>query len=372
MFMRAWCSLGVAGLLAACGAAERPTGGTERVRAEAVAPGLGGPMAAGGGSAAPRPQPSASPLSGPVEPPARVSAGVVAAPVTARPSASIGSPTNGALRDGAALPLAGPGFRFNDKRSAEARYGTDEVVAAIARAAERVARELPGGELVVNDLSLRAGGAIPHHGSHRAGRDADILFYLRDDAGTPIPSVGAPLDPRGKGVDFKDLATPADDVPVELDSARTWRFVAALLDDERAVVQRIFVVEHLRTLLLAEAERSGAAPALVQRFAEVTCQPSYPHDDHLHVRWFCTAEDIALGCEESAPIYPWHSSALGQSGVRPVLAKASRSREPAPVTTLAQADQAVRSAAPDAAVLAFLAARKAWEKQPHPGRPYCR
>jgi penicillin-insensitive murein DD-endopeptidase len=289
-----------------------------------------------------------------------------------QPSTSIGSPSDGALRDGAALPMAGRGYRFNDKRSAEARYGTDEVVAAIARAAGRVADEAPGSELVVNDLSLREGGPIPHHGSHRAGRDADILFYLRDGAGAPIASVGAPLDPTGRGVDFKDLAIRDDDVPVQLDARRTWRFVAALLDDPDALVQRIFVVEHLRTMLLAEAQRQHAPATLLQRFEEVTCQPSYPHDDHLHVRWFCSAEDAAAGCAEQAPIYPWFSAAMASAGVTPALAKKRAAREKAEVTTQAEADQAVMSQSPHADVLAFLARRKAWEKQPHPGRPYCR
>jgi penicillin-insensitive murein DD-endopeptidase len=291
---------------------------------------------------------------------------------TKEPSTSIGSPSDGTLRSGAALPLAGRGYRFNDKRSAEARYGTDEVVAAIARAAARVADEVPGSELVVNDLSLREGGPIPHHGSHRAGRDADILFYLLDGVGTPIASVGAPLDPAGRGVDFKELAIPDDDVPLQLDAQRTWRFVAALLDDPDALVQRIFVVEHLRTMLLAEARRQHAPATVLQRFEEVTCQPGYPHDDHLHVRWFCSAEDAAAGCEEQAPLYPWFSAAMASAGVTPALAKKRAAREKAEVTTQAEADRAVKAASPHADVLAFLARRKAWEKQPHPGRPYCR
>jgi penicillin-insensitive murein endopeptidase len=292
--------------------------------------------------------------------------------VKAQASTSIGSPTNGALQHGAALPLRGDGFHFNDRRSSDARHGTDEVVAAIRRAAQRVHAELPGSELVVNDLSLPKGGPIPHHGSHRAGRDADILFYLNDRNGAPTGAVGAPLDPAGIGIDFKDLSVSEDDVEVRLDAARTWHFVAALLEDPQAVVQRIFVVEHVRTLLLAAARSAGAPGPIVTRFEEVSCQPSYPHDDHLHVRWFCSAEDITAGCEEAAPLYPWHLSALKAKGVTPVLAKLKKAAEPADVVTQAEAAQAVQAASPHAAVLAFLERRKAWERQPHPGRLYCR
>ena len=110
-------------------------------------------------------------------------------------SSSIGSPTNGRLEGGVALPLSAPGLRYNDRRSENARFGTVETIGAILRAAAVVSRELPGSELVVNDIGLERGGAIAHHGSHRSGRDADILFYLLGDDGKPTPSVGAPLDP---------------------------------------------------------------------------------------------------------------------------------------------------------------------------------
>jgi penicillin-insensitive murein endopeptidase len=269
------------------------------------------------------------------------------------------------------LPLSGPGFRFNERRDAQARYATVEVIGAITRAAARVRERFAGSELVVNDLSLAQGGRIAHHGSHRAGRDADILFYLRGDGGALEPSVGAPIDPDGIGFDFKDLSVPEDDVRVHFDAERTWQLVAGLLEDTQAEVQRIFVVEHLRERLVREAERAGAPPGLRQRFADLTCQPSYPHDDHLHVRWFCSFEDQTSGCEDLPPLYPWREAALRAAGLEPRLAKRTRSEDPAPVTTLAQAARAVERQQPHADVQAFLARRKRWEKQPHPGRPYC-
>jgi len=287
-------------------------------------------------------------------------------------STSIGSPTNGRLEGGVALPQQGPGFVYNERRSQDARFGTVETIRAIARAAAAVERALPGSQLVVNDIGLERGGRIPHHGSHRAGRDADILFFLLDDAGQPMRSVGAPLDLEGVGYDFKELSRGDDDVRVHFDAPRTWRFVQALLEDDESVVQRIFVVEHLRAVLLAEAARAKAPLHIVERFADVSCQPGYPHDDHLHVRWFCSVEDLAQGCEDLPPLYTWRDAALRAAGVAPVLAKRTRSEDPAPVVTQAEADRAVARQKPHPDVLAFLARRRAWEKQPHPGRPYCR
>jgi penicillin-insensitive murein endopeptidase len=284
---------------------------------------------------------------------------------------SIGSPSNGRLEGGLPLPLSGGGFRFNERRDPSARHATVEVIGAIMRAAARVRERFTGSELIVNDLSLPQGGRIAHHGSHRAGRDADILFYLRGDDGGFTPSVGAPIDPDGLGFDFKDLSVPEDDVRVHFDAERTWAFVAALLEDREADVQRIFVVEHLREALLRAAERANAPAALRERFGDVACQPSYPHDDHLHVRWFCSFEDLASGCEDLPPLYPWREASLRTAGIEPRLAQRTRSVDPAPVTTLEQAEQAVARQKPHANVVAFLTRRKRWEKQPHPGRPYC-
>ncbi|MBZ0116756.1 MAG: penicillin-insensitive murein endopeptidase, partial [Sandaracinaceae bacterium] len=212
-------------------------------------------------------------------------------------------------------------------------------------------------------------GPIPHHGSHRVGRDADVLFYLLDREGRPIAPVGAFLDPRGRGYDFKDLAVPGDDVLVRLDAPRTWRFVQALLEGPHGgEVQRIFVAEHLRTLLLQQAERARAPRAVRDRFAEITCQPGYPHDDHFHVRFFCSAQDIGRGCQDASPIYPWRLQALG--GVEPVLYRPRSDRPRAQTTTAAQAR--AEAGEMHSRVQEWLQMREAWMRAPHPGRTYCR
>jgi penicillin-insensitive murein DD-endopeptidase len=285
-------------------------------------------------------------------------------------SASVGSPNHGHLVGGVPLPLTGPGFRFNPRRDPQARYGTAEMVAALVRSAEVVHRELPGGQLTVNDLSYAEGGPIAGHGSHRSGRDVDVLFYLLDEAGKPMPSVGAPLDPGGRGVDFRDLADPADDVPVRIDLARTWRFVQTLLQGEEAKLQRIFVAEHLRTLLVAHARRQRAPAQAVQRFEHLTCQPSYPHDDHFHFRFFCSVGDLKAGCEDTPPIYPWHRRLLQRAGVTPVLARPKPSAPKPKVTTHAEARAEAGPMHSD--VVAWLERREAWLRPPRTGRRYCK
>jgi penicillin-insensitive murein endopeptidase len=290
-------------------------------------------------------------------------------------SASLGSPSHGSLQGGVRFPDQGPGFVHNPKRPDEARYGTVELVQTIMKAAAVVEREMPGVPLVVNDLGLEPGGPIHQHGSHESGRDADILYYSFDEKGQPLQSVGVPIDPSGKGFDFKDNSIPDDDQPVRLDAARTWRFVQALIEEGGDAVQRIFMVEHVRSMLLKQADRAHAPAAIRDRFADITCQPDTPHDDHMHLRLFCSAEDIAGGCLDKPPIYPWHMLALKALGLTAQLESAQWRREGREgvkerTTTPAQARK--RAGPMHAKVRRFLAQREAWLKQPHPGREYCR
>jgi penicillin-insensitive murein DD-endopeptidase len=323
--------------------------------------------------------------SGHVEPPASPEAEPspidAAATVLALPpsrSTSIGTSSAGRLEGGLALPLHAPGLSFNPAKDPGSRFGTVELVQGLVRAAGTVERAHPGAPLTVGDLSREGGGDIKGHASHRSGRDVDVLFYLRHADGTPfVPAKAIPLDPEGRGTDYGDLADPSDDVPVTLDAARTWSLLAALLADEATAVQRIFVVEHLRGRLLEEARRVDAPAHVVQRFAEVTCQPSFPHDDHMHIRVFCSPEDVGAGCVDGPPLYPWRTQALATAAVKPVLATKGDDEGPRPdasrkpkLKTIAQARAEAGPMHED--VVAFLDRRSTWVKRPHPGRRWCR
>ena len=293
----------------------------------------------------------------------------------AQVSVSVGAASYGSLFGGVPLPTDAPGLVSNPNRPNErAFFGTVETVRALVRAAAALDADMPGSPVVINDIGLPTGGPITHHGSHQAGRDVDVLFHYFDHEGEVFAAKGIPLDPRGRGFDFGDLAVPGDDVAVRLDVARSWRYVRALLEDPEAEVQRIFVAEHLRTLLLAEANRADAPRAIVERFEAVTCQPGYPHDDHLHVRFFCTIDDVRQGCADSGPYYPWRRAALREAEldfIRPTRpTRAERAAREARTTS----EREARAAAPrmHRRVRAWLDLREAWLEPPHPGRTYCR
>lgn len=285
-------------------------------------------------------------------------------------STSVRNPNDGSLRGGVPLPLRAPGLRFNPARDPKARYGTVELVRGLVDAGGRVDQELGGLPVTINDLSYEQGGPIPHHRSHQSGRDVDLLFYQLGPDGKPIESVGAFFDPSGMGVDFRDLADPSDDVTLQLDLPRTWLFLQALIEDDKAQLQHVFIAEHLRTLLLDYARTHDAPAATIARFAQMSCQPSYPHDDHFHFRLFCAPDDIAEGCRDSPPMYPWQRQKLKDAGARPLPLAPTRERAKAKIVTHQEARKAAGPM--DAEVERWLDRRKQWIDQPHPGRPYCR
>jgi penicillin-insensitive murein endopeptidase len=229
--------------------------------------------------------------------------------------------------------------------------------------------------LTVNDISLEKGGPIAQHGSHESGRDADILYYVLDAHGAPLPSVGVPIEPDGTGVDYNVLSDGTDDIHLRLDAPRTWRFVVELMGRLGDELQRIFMVEHVRGMLLAQAAREHTAKALVARFEDLTCQPPTPHDDHMHVRVYCSPEDLGHGCLDTAPTYPSRIAALAALGLKPVLERVAdrRERSEAVAARTLTPEQARKRAGPmHREVRKFLARRKAWLKAPHPGRPFCK
>jgi murein endopeptidase len=208
-------------------------------------------------------------------------------------SASIGAPAHGSLVGGVAL-REGPALRILSPRLRArcVRFGVQRLIDALTSAAERVVSRHPGSpSLGVGDVSRARGGPIlAFSHSHQAGRDVDIGFYETDVSGTPVPTEDLiRFLPSGRARDGSEL---------QFDVARNWSLVEALLMDRSIEVRWLFISEGLKNLLLKHARRIEADPALVDRAAQILHQPSDapPHDDHLHMRIACTAEERTLGC----------------------------------------------------------------------------
>ena len=229
-------------------------------------------------------------------------------------SVSVGSFNRGSLRRGGHLPAKGEGFVVPPLWAArDASWATDELVQAISRSARRVRREYPGAVLSVGDLSLRGGGDSVLHRSHENGRDADLIFYAVDENQRPAPPADSmprysPIDlrardpgPQEHGVVFGPFSPRWFDVP------RNWALVRALLSQPDAEIQYLFCNARLKERMLQRAEEIGEDPDLIDRARELLRQPgdSLPHDDHLHVRIYCAADDRPLGCSDKGPLRWW-------------------------------------------------------------------
>ena len=222
---------------------------------------------------------------------------------------SVGQPSNGIVRDGVRLRDSGEGY-VRARPGESTRYGTPSLVGAVERAAASVHRTYAGGApLRVGDISGPAGGRHPRHGSHRVGRDVDVIYYVTNLRGRSVRGRGWLAYDRF-GVARETVAPEGTEPSNELfffDDARNWHFVRTLVLDPGSHVQWIFCSRGVKARLLAYAIQHEPDPAAIFRAAWLLHQPSrgHPHHDHFHVRVACTAEERLDGCVNRGPIWPW-------------------------------------------------------------------
>lgn len=226
--------------------------------------------------------------------------GACLSPLSVDEAASIGTTSSGYLRRGVELPVDGEHYsllRPNDPTN----FGTPGLVALVRFIADEIAREHPGGApLVVGDLSPKHGGRHPRHLSHRTGRDVDLFFPMEDDRGG---SYGG-----GPGVFLDRFGRLREDRPrAALDLPRAWTIVRAALSAPEAEVQWIFIENGLKARLLRYAMAAEPDPEIILRASWLIRQPTgaLPHDDHFHIRIFCSPRERALGCVDRRPVWPW-------------------------------------------------------------------
>ena len=218
--------------------------------------------------------------------PARRSAGSIA----------LGNTSRGGLIDPAMVPDAGEfHYILPAHLGRPTHYGTDELVELLLTTAEQVAAAFPASRLAVGNLSVFDGGHISWSRSHNSGRDVDIGFFLRDKEGADLPLENL--------VHIRRSGSVAEIPGATFDTERNWATVKALLTSQTAKVQWIFVYAPLERMLLAQAAKVGEPQALIDKAATIMHQPgdSAPHDDHFHIRIFCTLDDRLEGCRNTGP-----------------------------------------------------------------------
>ena len=232
------------------------------------------------------------------------STGCISAPSPLVPglAGAVGAPHSGVQTDGAELPALGPGFvRYRPK--APNHFGRARLVKALETVSAEMTRDDPRTPpLVIGDLSARAGGKIQGHQSHRTGRDVDLLFYYVTPRGARVPAPGFIR------VESDGLAlVPDTGELLRLDIEHEWRLVRALLSSPDIGVQFLFVSRTVEALLVDYALARGEPLELVLHAESVMLEPgdSMPHDDHIHLRIACTADEALSGCMGGGPHWEW-------------------------------------------------------------------
>jgi penicillin-insensitive murein DD-endopeptidase len=224
----------------------------------------------------------------------------VPSPLAPNLHGGIGMPHRGVLTEPAALPRTGPGFVW--LRDDERHFGIPRFVHALERAAERVATERPGARLAVGDLSLRSGGRLMPHLSHRTGRDADLLLYMTTLDGAPVDSPGF-VHVEADGLAWDETHHRF----LRFDVEREWLLVKTLVMDEDARIQWVFASRTVEAILMEWARARGESGEVMLRAQEAMLQPvpGGVHDDHVHVRTQCAPDEVLAGCEPTGPARHW-------------------------------------------------------------------
>ncbi len=221
--------------------------------------------------------------------------------VTDGTSISVGKTSGGYLVDGKRLPDKGEGFMTREVWLArDNRFGTDEMIELVTCVSRRLVPVMRGAKLVIGDMSSRHGGNglanTAFHRSHQSGRDTDFVYPMRDADGKPIEADAMhTFDGRGRSHDQSNLS---------LDVPRTWLLVKELVSAPEATVQFIFMYEPIAQLVFEHATAIGEPPQVIAKARRALRQPgdSARHDDHMHVRIYCSNSDREFGCVDFGPM----------------------------------------------------------------------
>lgn len=196
---------------------------------------------------------------------------------------SVGAPWAGRLQHATALP---PGEGYFIRRPQRA-YGTQTTIELTERAISETLDAFPDEHvLAIGDISAPSGGLITQHRSHQSGRDIDVgLFYRDKPAGYPSEFIHADED--------------------NLDCAATFKLLENFLAtaDDDGGVQMIFLDFDVQGILYDWALDHGVSERRLERIFQyphgqgssegiVRHEPN--HDNHMHVRFRCPADDT--GC----------------------------------------------------------------------------
>lgn len=178
---------------------------------------------------------------------------------------SVGATNRGRLINGVQMP-EGPYWELNDKAHI---WGTTETIRSLIRCIERVNEQFADTQKMrIGHISKRNGGPISPHVSHQAGRDVDVSYYYNEPA--------------------RWFARANEK---NLDKARTWAFVKALIT--QTDVEMILIDIGLQRILRNYAIEIGEDEAWLDDIFRGNAGKGGPiirhargHATHIHIRFY--------------------------------------------------------------------------------------
>jgi murein endopeptidase len=209
-------------------------------------------------------------------------------------SRSVADVTHGWLINAKRIPQPHPHLQtLSVQYTRGLNYTSDQMLALLESAGAHVAKEFPGTVLHLGNFSAQGGGDIPYSVSHNSGRDGDLGFFVVDEAGDPVaPPDLLPLDENGR--------YEGEEGTFVFDAPRNWALVEGMIESDAAQLQYIFISEPLKRMLLDAAREQGASSDTIKKAKVLLHQPggALPHNDHFHIRIYCSDIDVASGCRD--------------------------------------------------------------------------
>lgn len=225
-------------------------------------------------------------------------------------SRSIGDVSNGYLVASHRLRFPHPHLAILTRQSKRhLNYTSDAMAELVETAAAHTATKFPGAITYLGNFGAEGGGDIPYSVSHNSGRDADVAFFVMDEAGESY-QMNDLLALDDQGVHTSEDAS----LMLRFDAARNWALVEGfMLWGGEGKIQYIFVSKALKAMLLDYARTSGARSDLIAAANRLLIQPrsALPHNDHFHLRIYCAEADVASGCEDRGTRQPGYQSYSG-------------------------------------------------------------
>jgi penicillin-insensitive murein endopeptidase len=173
------------------------------------------------------------------------------------------------------------------------RWGTCALVHGLQELARSVRGKIGRQPLLIGNLSQKGGGEMPVSTSHESGRDVDFPLFTMTASGRPLNGYYLRFGPDGRSRTHGGRYV--------FDAARTWQLVRAIVTSPHWEVERLVLAPYLRAQVLAHGKKAHE-PSEVLQAVQTKLIPPWPgvklHDNHLHLRIGCSAEDAAQGCRD--------------------------------------------------------------------------